>query len=85
MTLAKYCHEQGMTLDQYEEIKYHLDQIAETSIKKVKLLHNWDMGLYYSVSELYDELDNDVFTSYLIQAFKERLVEFADNLTLYRL
>ena len=85
MTLERYCHEQGMTLAQYEEVKTRLDQIADVCIEKVKLLHNWNMGMYYSVSELFEELDNEVFNCYLIQAFKERLVEFADNLTAYRL
>lgn len=83
MTLCKYCKDQGFTLQQYENMKENIKQIAE----EIRATLKYNGGMYYDTKDLFKGcdfvLDADI-KQFIIQELKKLNIEFFDNNKLYR-
>jgi hypothetical protein len=84
MNMAKYCHDKGMTLEQYEQLQANIKTLAEATINNIKQLHKTDTGVYYPIDEIIHPLADHNTKAFLIQELKKSGVEFFDNNSLYR-
>jgi hypothetical protein len=80
MTIAKYCKNKGMTLEEYETFKNNIQQTA----KAIQQQQNYTHGMYYPVNDIITYSPNSEIFPFIIQELKKLGFEFIENYTLYR-
>lgn len=81
--LSKYCYNKGMNIEEYNQLKLNISNTAYAILYNIKTLHKTDTGMYYPVSEIIKDTNNDI-SIFIISKLKSLGVEFIDNNTLYR-
>lgn len=85
MTLASYCVEKGMTLEEYQAYKKHIRSEAERILNEARKLHPKVDGLYFPTEEIIPGKRDDMETLFIIQCLKNcGGMEFYDNNNNYR-
>ena len=86
MNMAKYCHNKGMTYEQYQTFKDNITKAAEAAILHIKSMYKTDTGIYHPITELFPHTGQETETYYFIlQEMKNQGVEFYDNNKYWRL
>ena len=82
---AKYCKNRGFSKEEYKTITERFNKKADEIIAAGRELHNWSVGVYYPVAELFQLYVIEEYNGFLIHLLKVRGVEFREDCTLYRM
>lgn len=80
--MSRYCKEQGMTLDEYENYKVRIDNMADIIFSNKVVTA--PPGLFFPVDELLADIADEQQRLFVVQRLKRLGVEFRDNTTLWR-
>lgn len=87
MSMALYCKNQGLTLDEYRQFKANIEATAEAIVQLIKSNYHIDDGMYHPTAEILPiipgKTDIEV-RAFIIQALKTLGVEFIENNALWR-
>ena len=80
MNMCKYCHDNKMTITEYENFATNINKLA-IEIKSKLYYQN---GIYFPVDEIIPYNTNSTIKDFIIQELKKLGLEFYDNNELYR-
>ena len=83
MTLCQYAKSKGMKLNEYQNLKENIKNIAKALIMQIPPRHKGN-GMYYPISEILPYNTNADLKPYILQEMKSQGLETFDNETLYR-
>lgn len=87
MNIAHYCHEKGMTLEQYKQFEANINSTASVIYKNSETIHKHDTGVYWPINNIMNTVNGITQTGYfIIDALKKLGMEFIteDNCIYYR-
>ena len=82
MELSKYCLKKGMSKEMFFETKKQVAEKAEAAIALICKNPAHGMGMYFPTTEIIEQ--DYEFSFAVINALKEKGVEFIENGSLYR-
>lgn len=87
MTIADYCHKNGMTLEMYKQYEQNILATADAVKANMIAAHKPDTGVYYDLLEVLPLVPGLTIIeqrNFIIQALKRIGIEFFSDNTLYR-
>jgi len=82
MELSKYCFKKGMSKEMFFETKKQVSEKTEAAIVLICKNPAHGMGMYFPTAEIIEQ--DYEFSFAVINALKEKGVEFIENGSLYR-
>jgi len=82
MTLAAFAKSKGYTLAEFQALQARIAGTADDIAGRLAAFDTTDSGMYYPVQDILDTSADHA--PYLIQALKQRGVEFRENNSLWR-
>jgi len=84
MNMAKYCKNEGFTLEEYETFRENIKASAKAILEVIKGLRKPNTGVYYPINEIFNSESDEVLKGFITIELKRLGVEFFDDNTLYR-
>ena len=82
MELSNYCLKKGMSKEMFFEIKKQVSEKAETTMELISKNPSRGIGMYFPTAEIMEQGYEYNFA--VVNALKEKGVEFIEDGTLYR-
>ena len=80
MNIAKYCKDKGMDIKEYKQFQNNIKETA----KAIRSQLQYNGGMYYNVSDLFNWNYNEDMKCFIIQELKTLDIEFFNDCELYR-